>query len=89
MGHIFLRTWPPERTDKLEATDGRRRTALWRRSLGKAPDDMPQSPRDREDESSEAGSGEDEPSCECEDDRCRGDGGPVWHCVDCDSSYCR
>lgn len=31
----------------------------------------------------------DEPSEECEDDRCRGPQLPIWHCVDCDSSYCR
>ena len=32
---------------------------------------------------------ETEPSEDCEDDRCRGPQPPVWHCVDCDSSYCR
>lgn len=32
---------------------------------------------------------DDEPSEECEDDRCNGPQPPVWHCVDCDSSYCR
>jgi hypothetical protein len=31
----------------------------------------------------------DGPSEECEDDRCRGPQPPIWHCVDCDSSYCR
>lgn len=31
----------------------------------------------------------DEPADECEDDRCRGPEPPIWHCVDCDSSYCR
>jgi hypothetical protein len=31
----------------------------------------------------------DEPSEECEDDRCDGPTPPIWHCVDCDSSYCR
>lgn len=34
-------------------------------------------------------SGDNELSEECEDDRCRGPTPPVWHCVDCDSSYCR
>jgi len=29
------------------------------------------------------------PAEECEDDRCGGPQGPIWHCVDCDSSYCR
>jgi len=28
------------------------------------------------------------PCEECEDDRCGGPGLPIWHCVDCDSSYC-
>lgn len=81
----------PETADKLEATNGRRKTALFRRSLGRAPDPdaMPKDLTDREEDSSEEGSGEDEPSCECEDDRCRDEGAPVWHCVDCDSSYCR
>lgn len=32
---------------------------------------------------------DDEPSEECEDDRCGGPELPIWHCVDCDSSYCR
>lgn len=32
---------------------------------------------------------QDVPSEECEDERCRGPQPPVWHCVDCDSSYCR
>lgn len=31
----------------------------------------------------------DEPSEECEDDRCDVPQLPIWHCVDCDSSYCR
>ncbi|KXS99282.1 hypothetical protein AC578_6205 [Pseudocercospora eumusae] len=31
---------------------------------------------------------DDEPSEECEDDRCNGPQPPIWHCVDCDSSYC-
>ncbi|KAF2721275.1 hypothetical protein K431DRAFT_224804 [Polychaeton citri CBS 116435] len=31
---------------------------------------------------------EDEPSTICESDRCPGSQSPVWHCVDCDSSYC-
>ncbi|OQO10125.1 hypothetical protein B0A48_04482 [Cryoendolithus antarcticus] len=37
----------------------------------------------------EAGSGlEHLPSEVCEDDRCAGAQKPIWHCVDCDSSYC-
>lgn len=32
---------------------------------------------------------EDEPSENCEDDRCTGPQPPIFHCVDCDSSYCR
>lgn len=43
---------------------------------------------DDEDESSEEEEA-DEPSGECEDDRCNGPEPPIWHCVDCDSSYCR
>lgn len=50
---------------------------------------MTTDPHYREEESSGEASGNDEPSCECEDDRCRGEDVPVWHCVDCDSSYCR
>lgn len=42
-----------------------------------------------EDYSDEEPLSESEPSDECEDDRCRGPTPPVWHCVDCDSSYCR
>ncbi|KAK4504134.1 hypothetical protein PRZ48_005049 [Zasmidium cellare] len=47
--------------------------------------------RYREPEESDEDSGstcEDEPSEECEDDRCSGPELPIWHCVDCDSSYC-
>lgn len=42
-----------------------------------------------DDVSSESSCSDDEPSEECEDDRCRGPTPPIWHCVDCDSSYCR
>ncbi|KAI5359445.1 putative Zinc finger, RING-type, patatin-like phospholipase domain-containing protein [Septoria linicola] len=41
-----------------------------------------------DDVSSESSCSDDEPSEECEDDRCRGPTPPIWHCVDCDSSYC-
>ncbi|KAK5175711.1 uncharacterized protein LTR77_000850 [Saxophila tyrrhenica] len=44
---------------------------------------------DEEEESQDEGSvSESEPSDQCEDDRCRGPTPPIWHCVDCDSSYC-
>lgn len=52
---------------------------------------MATGPRDDRDTDSDSGSssgGNDEPSIECEDDRCSGGMSPVWHCVDCDSSYC-
>ncbi|QIW98040.1 hypothetical protein AMS68_003558 [Peltaster fructicola] len=49
-------------------------------------DDHRRSDSDTETDSSAIES--DEPSEECEDDRCRGPQPPVWHCVDCDSSYC-
>ncbi|KAH9825933.1 Patatin-like phospholipase [Teratosphaeria destructans] len=39
-------------------------------------------------DSSDSESG-DAPAEECEDDRCAGPQLPIWHCVDCDSSYCR
>ncbi|KAF2773221.1 hypothetical protein EJ03DRAFT_323724 [Teratosphaeria nubilosa] len=38
-------------------------------------------------DSSESESG-DAPAEGCEDDRCSGPQLPIWHCVDCDSSYC-
>ncbi|CAK3752481.1 hypothetical protein DOTSEDRAFT_168601 [Lecanosticta acicola] len=41
--------------------------------------------REYEDTDSES---EDDPSEECEDDRCTGPHLPIWHCVDCDTSYC-
>ncbi|CAK1357491.1 hypothetical protein CB0940_07777 [Cercospora beticola] len=44
--------------------------------------------RDVSSESSCSDEEDDEPSEECEDDRCRGPTPPIWHCVDCDSSYC-
>jgi hypothetical protein len=47
------------------------------------------SQRDDEEDVEEESVSESEPSGECEDDRCRGPTPPVWHCVDCDSSYCR
>jgi len=50
---------------------------------------MAPAPNNDEDDSQEEGSENDEPSCECEDDRCREAVPPIWHCVDCDSSYCR
>ncbi|KAK4626402.1 85/ calcium-independent phospholipase A2 [Fulvia fulva] len=43
--------------------------------------------REEDDDDSESPC-EDDPSEECEDDRCNGPALPVWHCVDCDSSYC-
>lgn len=42
-----------------------------------------------EDYQEESELSESDPSDECEDDRCRGPTLPIWHCVDCDSSYCR
>jgi len=42
-----------------------------------------------EDEDESSSEDEDEPSEACEDDRCNGPEPPIWHCVDCDSSYCR
>ncbi len=75
---------------KLEKTS-RRKAASWRLSVTRDSDTMsPEPSRSDEDESQDEGSlAESEPSDQCEDDRCRGPTPPVWHCVDCDSSYCR
>lgn len=45
--------------------------------------------REEEEDDDEESSAADEPSGECEDDRCTDPEPPIWHCVDCDSSYCR
>jgi len=63
----------------------RRRTAIGRRTLD--GEDMTVKP-DPTDEDSASTSSEG-PAGECEDDRCGGSRPPIWHCVDCDSSYCR
>ncbi|SMR43927.1 unnamed protein product [Zymoseptoria tritici ST99CH_3D1] len=44
--------------------------------------------QDREEDSESSEGSNNEPSDQCEDDRCRGPQPPIWHCVDCDSSYC-
>nr|POE62816.1 calcium-independent phospholipase a2-gamma [Quercus suber] len=43
-------------------------------------------PHEHDDDS--ASSCSEPPAEQCEDDRCNGPQPPVWHCVDCDSSYC-
>lgn len=55
------------------------------------PDDFRKMVEDEDEYTSEEEEEEDEaePSEACEDDRCRGTESTVWHCVDCDSSYCR
>ncbi|KAK3707125.1 hypothetical protein LTR37_012294 [Vermiconidia calcicola] len=49
---------------------------------------MPADQKYNEEESESEEVSEGEPSEHCEDDRCRGPQPPIWHCVDCDSSYC-
>ncbi|TKA70619.1 hypothetical protein B0A55_07579 [Friedmanniomyces simplex] len=48
-------------------------------------DTMATHPDDKVDSASISSEG---PAEVCEDDRCGGSQHPVWHCVDCDSSYC-
>ncbi len=65
----------------------RRKAALWR--MSGPPGNMEPEPAYHEEESETESEGDSEPSINCEDDRCRGPTPPIWHCVDCDSSYCR
>lgn len=85
------------------AKDDRRKSARWRLPhalVGQTPPPPLPSPRlppgDISSESEEVSELESESegdvqdaSIDCEDDRCRGPVPPIWHCVDCDSSYCR
>ncbi|RMY73507.1 hypothetical protein D0863_03837 [Hortaea werneckii] len=54
------------------------------------PPPMPGQEEEDHDESDEdsSDSSDEGPAGECEDDRCGGPALPIWHCVDCDSSYC-
>lgn len=92
-------------TGKLADQESRRHAAirpatnLWRRtrvdlsepSVPDMPPPMPGQEEDDHDESDDdsSDSSEEGPAGECEDDRCGGPALPIWHCVDCDSSYCR
>lgn len=77
----------------------RRKAALWRLSGAQTGAQPPVSTNmkaheqdyrvEEEEDDDDSSLTDSEPSEECEDDRCRGPELPVWHCVDCDSSYCR